>query len=104
MGAIAYKDSSGNDNIIAAGQVEILTIHKDETLEISNPFDEGLVNFLQIWIKADKIAGTKGSYLSTYNVNKCIDGLLKISPASLGTSVLPFNVSIGKFNGRGETA
>jgi len=103
MGAIAYKDSSGNDNIIAAGQVEILTVNKGETIEISNPFDEGLVNFLQIWIKADKITGTEGSYLSTYNVYKCIDCLLKISPASLGTSALPFSVFIRKFNGRGET-
>jgi redox-sensitive bicupin YhaK (pirin superfamily) len=103
IGAIAYKDTSGNDNLIAAGQVEILMVDKGETIEISNPFDEGLVNFLQIWIKADIIKATKGSYLSTYNVNKCLNGLLKISPSSLGTSSLPFSVSIGKFDGRGET-
>jgi quercetin 2,3-dioxygenase len=102
IGAIAYKDSSGNDNLIAAGQVEILTINKDETIEITNPFDEGLINFLQVWIKTD-ITAAKGSNLSTYNVNKCINGLLKISPANFGTSSLPFIVSIGKFEGRGET-
>jgi quercetin 2,3-dioxygenase len=103
IGAIAYKDGSGNDDLIAAGQVKILTVAKGETIEISNPFDEGLINFLQVWIKADTERATKGSYISTYNVNKCLNGLLKISPASLGASSLPFIVSIGKFDGRGET-
>ncbi|MBL7739698.1 MAG: pirin family protein [Chitinophagaceae bacterium] len=103
MGAIAYKDSSGQEKLIAAGQVEILTTAKDETIEVSNPFDEGVVNFLQLWVKADIIRSTPGSYLQTYNVNKCPDRLIKVSPASLGTSALPFSVSIGKFNGRGET-
>jgi len=103
MGAIAYKDLSGNDNLIAAGQVQILTIDKGKTIEISNPFDEGLVNFLQIWIRADRMKATKGSYISTYNVNKCLNSLVKISPASLSESSLPFSVSIGKFNGRRET-
>ncbi|MBL7744433.1 MAG: pirin family protein [Chitinophagaceae bacterium] len=103
MGAIASKDPSGNEHLIAAGQIEILTADKEETIEISNPFDEGLVNFLQIWIKADIIRSTKGSYLQTYNVNKCPDTLVKISPASIGTSALPFSIAIGKFNGRSET-
>ncbi len=102
MGAISYNDSTGNDNLIAAGQVEMLTIDKGETIVISNPFDEGLVNFLQIWIKADRMKVTNDSYLSTYNVNETFNSMVKISPASLGES-LPFNISIGKFNGRGET-
>jgi quercetin 2,3-dioxygenase len=103
IGAIACKDSSGNDNLIAAGQIEILTVAKDETIEITNPFDEGLVSFLQIWIKADAERAANGSYLSTYNVNKCLNGLLKISPPNLSTPALPFSVSIGKFDGREET-
>jgi redox-sensitive bicupin YhaK (pirin superfamily) len=101
IGAIACKDSSGNDNLIAAGQVEILTVNKEETIEITNPFDEGLVNFLQVWIKAGR-AAAKGSYLSAYNVSKCINRLLKISPVNFGNTSLPFIVSIGKFQGRGK--
>jgi redox-sensitive bicupin YhaK (pirin superfamily) len=103
MGAIAFKDSSGNDNLIAAGQIQILTADKGETIDISNPFDEGLVNFLQIWIKADQMNAASGSSLSTYNVNECLNSLLKISPYNLGSSSLPFAISIGKFDGRGET-
>jgi quercetin 2,3-dioxygenase len=103
IGAIVYKDSAGNDNLIAAGQAEIIAVNKEEMIEITNPFDEGLINFIQIWIKADATKTAKGSWLSTYNVNKCINGLLKVSPANFGESPLPFIVSIGKFEGRGET-
>jgi redox-sensitive bicupin YhaK (pirin superfamily) len=103
MGAIGYKDNAGNDNLVAAGQIDILSIAAGEKIEITNPFDEGLVNFLLVGIKTDILRATRGSSLSTYNVNKCLNGLLKISPANLGASTLPFIVSIGKFEGRGET-
>jgi quercetin 2,3-dioxygenase len=103
IGAIAYKDSAGTGNLIAAGQAGILVVSKNETIEVINPFDEGLINFLQVWIKAGAAETVKGAHLSTYNVNKCINGLLKISPADLGASPLPFIISIGKFEGRGET-
>lgn len=105
MGAVASKDSSGNKNLIAAGQAEIIILEKGATLEISNPFDEGLVNYLQIWIKAGQriIAKNKESRLCTYNVNESIDSLIKISPDKLETTSLSFAAWIGKFNGRGET-
>ena len=48
MGAVAFKDSLGTDNLIAAGQMQILTVDKGETIRITNPFDEGLINFLQV--------------------------------------------------------
>jgi quercetin 2,3-dioxygenase len=103
MGAIAFKDSSGNDNLIAAGQMQLLTVDKGEKIEITNPFGEGLVNFLQVWIRADRTGAFKESDLSTYNINKCLGNLLEISPLRLGESSLPFRISIGKFDGRGET-
>ena len=103
MGAIGYKNTSGNDNLVAAGQVAIIMADKGEMIEITNPFEEGLVNFLLVCIKTDSVRATKGASFSTYNVNKCLNGLLKISPPSLNTSSLSFSVSIGKFEGRGET-
>ena len=80
IGAIAFKDSSGKDSLIAAGQLQIVTVDKDEKMEITNPFDDGLVNFLQIWIRADKSTAVKGSGISTYDINQCLNRLLKISP------------------------
>jgi len=102
-GAIEYKDNLGNQNLIAAGQIQVLDLAKDAIIEVTNPFKEGLVNFLQIWIRADKVKETATSDLLTYDVNKYLDSLIKIFPENSGTSSLPFTVSIGKFSGREET-
>jgi len=104
MGAIAFQDSYGNKNTVAAGQMQLLTLDQRETLEIRNPFSNGLVNFLQIWIRAEKVKGVKDNHLCTYDVNEHIDNLFKISPDASYDAALPFSISIGKFNGRGETA
>jgi quercetin 2,3-dioxygenase len=103
VGAIAYKDSTGNASLIAAGQIQLFTLAKGVTIQVTNPFKEELVSFLQIWIKADKMNELLDSCLSTYDVNEFQNCLIKISPQSLGLSNLPFSISIGKFSGRGET-
>lgn len=103
VGAISYKDSTGNESLIAAGQIQLFTLDKGVTIQLTNPFKEELVNFLQIWIRADKKDELPDSCLSTYDVNKFQNCLNKISPQSLGNSNLPFSISIGKFSGRGET-
>jgi redox-sensitive bicupin YhaK (pirin superfamily) len=103
IGAVNYKDSSGNESLIAAGQVQILTLDKGVTIEIGNPFEEQLVNFLQIWIKASAVPAPAVSFLDSYDVNQNMDGLVCISPVAEDVPSLPFVVSIGKFNGLGET-
>jgi len=102
MGAIAVKDSSGNETLVAAGQIQGLFVEYGDSIGISNPFDEGLVNFLQFRIRVDRTGPAPKSDLYTYNVNECKNSLLTISPVSLGESGLTFSISIGKFDGRGE--
>ncbi len=102
MGAIRYKDSSGSDNLIAAGQIETLTINKNEKIEIRNPFSDGLINFLQIRIRAGALEKDKRADLSTYNVNQHLNELIKISSDTIGGLPLSFSISIGKFSGRAE--
>jgi redox-sensitive bicupin YhaK (pirin superfamily) len=101
-GAIAYKDTAKNESLLAAGQVQVAYTAKGTTFEITNPFKEELVNFLQIWIRADKKM-VPSSCVSTYDVNEFQNSLIKISPQRLNSLVLPFSVSIGEFAGRGET-
>jgi quercetin 2,3-dioxygenase len=103
MGAIAVKDAAGKDNLLAAGQLQIISSETDETIRISNPFKEGIVNFLQIGIKAGHTKITGADSISDYNINGNHDNMLKISPDEPGSSRLPFTIFIGKFNGRGET-
>jgi redox-sensitive bicupin YhaK (pirin superfamily) len=103
-GAIAYKDTMGKNNLVAAGQVQVITADKDVTIEISNPFREELVNFLQIWIRAHKIKEQNSLHLSTYDdVNENLNSLVNAIPENDGCIQLPFTIAVGKFSGRGET-
>lgn len=102
VGAIAYKDPLGNENLAAAGQLQILILDKGDTFQITNPFQKEPINYLQIWIRADKELSVPVNSLTTYDVNEFQNCLLKISPQYLEGSTLPFDISIGKFSGRGE--
>jgi quercetin 2,3-dioxygenase len=101
-GAVAYKDSLGNESLLAAGQIQVVCTAKGTTIQMINPFQDHLINFLQIWIRAEKVFSTLPS-VSTYDVNKFQNSLVKISPQQLGSGAVPFTISIGKFAGRGET-
>ncbi len=103
MGAIAVKDTAGKENLLAAGQLQILSSDKGETITIRNPFKEGIVNFLQIGIRAERNTITRANFFSDYDINEHPDSLSKIFPDEPGSSRLLFTVFIGKFNGRGET-
>jgi quercetin 2,3-dioxygenase len=103
-GAIEYTDTNGNNNIISAGQVQVVTLDKGVIMEMKNPFREQPVNCLQIWFKADKSVYPSGLQLTTYNdVNENLNNLVQAVPESMDTNMLPFAISIGKFSGRGET-
>lgn len=103
LGAINYRDSLGNENLLAAGQVELLHINKGVTIEISNPFKDHLVNFIQVCIKGAAPTAESSAVINTYDVNAHPDSLVAISTQNATEAVVPFRVSIGKFNGRGET-
>lgn len=98
IGAIKYKSLTGEGNLVAAGQSQFLAVKKGDKIEISNPFDEGLINFLQIWIRPGQQEVIQNSALFNFDVNKLKNDLQIISP----TSTAPFIASIGKFDGRGE--
>ncbi|MBL7733186.1 MAG: hypothetical protein JNM88_18610 [Chitinophagaceae bacterium] len=102
-GAVSFRDAKGNEGLLAAGQLELLQVDKDEVVTISNPFSDETVNFLQVWIKGEKPAGYSTPLLSDFDVNRFQNSLVKISPQYVGDTRLPFNLSIGKFSGRGET-
>jgi len=103
-GAIKYKDTDGSDNIIAAGQVQAASLNKGCIMEITNPFSDQPVNFLQIWFRLNKSIQPFDPEIATYNdVNENLNRLVKAFSGDPDTNMLPFNIAIGKFSGRGET-
>jgi quercetin 2,3-dioxygenase len=104
VGAVVYKDSLRHEGLVAAGQLQIFAVDKGGAIELTNPFKEDQVNFLQIWIKAGSVPAPEPYFLHTYNVNEQPGKLISLSPGNTGKPVLPFTVSIGKFRARAETA
>lgn len=54
VGAVAYRNSLGETGVLEAGQVQIFAAAKGMAYEISNPYTDELVNFIQIWLKNDE--------------------------------------------------
>lgn len=103
-GAINYKDTDGNHHLVVAGQVKIVTADRSAMINISNPFYEEQVIFLQIWIKAHEPKNNPTTCLITYDdVNENLNKLVKAVPQMENFTELLFTISIGKFSGRGET-
>lgn len=96
IGAVAYKDSVQRESLLAAGQVQVLLMNKGDHMEITNPFAEDLVNFLQVWIKAGDSSNEAADPFA-YDVNANMNSMRTIHEAP------SFIISIGKFEGRGET-
>lgn len=53
-GAVAHKDSEGNEAIIPAGDVQIMSAGRGIRHSEFNPSSEVETNFLQIWIEPNK--------------------------------------------------
>jgi quercetin 2,3-dioxygenase len=101
-GAINCKDQTAQETLLAAGQLQVLSVEKGKTIEFSNPFREETVNFLQIWLKGIDIPDINSAGCD-FDVNRFQNCLMKVSPQRVEDNRLPFSASIGKFTGRGET-
>jgi len=103
VGVISYSDGSGYRNLVAAGQSLIVLHEPGSEFQITNPFPQELVNYLQIWIRADESEGIK-AFLSTYkNVNENLNRLIPLFWDAKKTFSPFYTMYIGKFSGRGET-
>ncbi len=103
VGGIAYKDSRGNHDIIGTEQLLIFSADKGMSYEITNPYEEELVNYLQIWLQPDKSFFASQSHQTNFDLKK--NSLIPILEKQLSdkellktnTSALGF---IGMFEGR----
>lgn len=54
LGAIEYHNSLGETGFVEAGQVQIFSAAQGMEYEITNPYTDELVNFLQIWLTGNE--------------------------------------------------
>jgi quercetin 2,3-dioxygenase len=101
VGAVAYKDSLGNDQLIQTGEVFICQIPALTNYKLFNPYESELINFLQIWIKADANLSSNFSELIAFSFNEQASELINISSKAI-VEQTPFQLSIGKLAGRAD--
>ncbi|WP_428656324.1 pirin family protein [Runella sp.] len=94
VGAVEYKNSLGETGFVEAGQVQIFSATQGMEYEITNPYSDELVNFLQIWLSGEKEGFTPGLTQTTFDLQQRNQLLSLFSTQSTGY--------IGKFGGREE--
>jgi len=97
VGAVTYIDSHGQAAVIQAGECRLFTTPKGTSLEIANPFDEELINFLQVWFKKTTGDATDRSPSFSFDINNNKNNLVQIAAGSSGNKFY-----IGKYEGRKE--
>ena len=94
VGAITITDSTGYSDHIEAGQCRLHTVRRSTTITIGNPFDQELVNFLQLWIKRPAASADIGQQKVSFDLDGQKNQLVELSSA--------LTAFIGKFDGRSE--
>lgn len=104
VGAVQLHDDTGHSSLVVAGQAQVITVSKDTRIVFSNPFKDGLTNYLQLWVRAGTRQEQSLCQCITFDdVNEHTNQLLPVMPLPNVTDTVPFSISIGKFSGRGET-
>lgn len=95
VGAIDAQDEKGNLITVEAGEAAVFEATIGTVIAISNPYEDALVNFLQLWIKRPQPLMQKPSIYS-FNIDSNKDRFINIFLNE------HYHLKIGKFNGRAE--
>lgn len=90
--------ANGKEYALETGQVQVLNLGKGEVLEISNPYQNDTINYIQIGISTDMFLLRHSEMLFNFDFEKDKNQLIEI----ISNPKLPFKLSAGIFAGREE--
>jgi len=90
--------ANGKEFAVKTGQVQVLNVGKGEVLEISNPYQNDMINYMQFGIKTDMFLMRASEMLFNFDFEKDQNQLLEI----IANPKLPFKLSAGIFTDREE--
>ena len=99
VGAITYNDNGGHSTIIEAGECQVFAAPKGTSYTIANPYEEELVNFIQVWIKRPPAPTDGWPQVYSFDLNEHKDQVLVIHTDAAAA----IKYSIGKYTGRHES-
>ncbi len=91
---ISYEKES---KIVNSGEIAFFFVKNQDKILIQNPYENELVNYLEIWIKREDII-ERGVFITQFNLEIAPNKLTEIFSANKISEKL----FIGKFNGRKE--
>ncbi|SKC85932.1 pirin family protein [Ohtaekwangia koreensis] len=99
VGALKYTIPGYKEGIVDAGEVAILSVVKDSVIEMMNPYEDELINFLEVWYMhpaGDRVEPLKIELDLEHSKNS----LIPLAASEGGQQrVTPY---IGKYKGREE--
>jgi redox-sensitive bicupin YhaK (pirin superfamily) len=98
VGAITYNDNQGNSTLIEAGECQLYATPVNTTFQIGNPYDNELVNYLQIWLYNALVEEDNGPQVISFDI---VNDRNQLVPIPFNNS--PYKFSIGKYAGREES-
>jgi redox-sensitive bicupin YhaK (pirin superfamily) len=103
VGTVVLRSEEGTEIYIGAGEAYMFTADKGGSFEIANPYDEGLVSYLQYNIYLPTAVNII-KQLSSFHLQSDKNRLISLFPIQSDVkAVVPaFKFSIGKFAGRKE--
>jgi redox-sensitive bicupin YhaK (pirin superfamily) len=97
VGAMAFKDGLKHESLVEAGQVLSLQLKAETSFIHTNPFENDLVNFIQIWIKQPVTKSDDEAFCTSFNIDESKNQILHISQHSKHCKLF-----IAKMGGRQE--
>lgn len=96
VGAIEYRDEEGNAFFLQAGQSLLLPLEKGKSIEVCNPYENELVNFLHGWISAADLSCSTPA-ITSFSLDENKNRLVEITVPQSNLKFL-----LAKFDGRSE--
>lgn len=98
VGAVSCSTSQGYADGMEAGQCVRLYATPGTTVQIDNPYNDELVNFVQLWLKQPAPFSGKHARSFSFDLNNNRNQLIELFPGETGAA----RHYIGKFTGRAE--
>jgi quercetin 2,3-dioxygenase len=69
VGAVLYKDTTGRETIVQAGQAQFVELAKGSCFWLLNPYEDELINVIHFWIRLPMSRNNKEETLQRFNID-----------------------------------
>ncbi|MGI4020642.1 MAG: hypothetical protein ACRYFA_03990 [Janthinobacterium lividum] len=103
-GEIIFEDAQGKVTTVDVGEIFVSHQLKNSSFKILNPYEADWINFLYLQVQANEEASNPVAKTFSFDFDATPNALIKVvSGEKETTQTLPFNMYMGRFDGRSDT-